>query len=47
MKIFESQVADLLVSHGQIVLRSRAFDEAISRWGTVNIEQVRLFILII
>lgn len=39
MKIIESQTVDLLVSHGQIVLRSRAFDEAISRWGPVNIEQ--------
>ncbi|WP_239515026.1 competence protein ComJ, partial [Enterobacter ludwigii] len=39
MKILESQVADLLVSHGQIVLRSRAFDETVSRWGPVNIEQ--------
>lgn len=39
MKIIENQTVDLLVSHGQIVLRSRAFDETISRWGPVNIEQ--------
>jgi hypothetical protein len=37
--VIESQTIDFLVSHGQIVLRSRAFDETISRWGPVNIEQ--------
>ncbi|MCI1680104.1 MAG: competence protein ComJ [Ewingella americana] len=33
------QEVDLLISHSQIQVRSRPFDEALSQWGKVNIEQ--------
>lgn len=34
-----NQVVDLLISHSQIQLRSRAYDEASSQWGKLNIDQ--------
>jgi len=34
-----NQEVDLLISHSQIQVRSRQFDEALSQWGKVNIEQ--------
>lgn len=33
------QTVDLLISHGQILLRSRNYDEKISQWGKGNISQ--------
>ncbi|WP_321855819.1 competence protein ComJ [Burkholderia cenocepacia] len=33
------QTIDLLISHSQIVVRSRPYDEGLSRWGTGNIDQ--------
>ncbi|MEH0873517.1 competence protein ComJ [Pectobacterium cacticida] len=35
----ETQKFDLLISHGQILIRSRTFDEQLSSWGKGNIEQ--------
>lgn len=34
-----AQNYDLLISHNQIQVRSRGFDEALCQWGKVNIEQ--------
>lgn len=34
-----NQVVDLLISHSQIQIRSRAYDEASSQWGKLNIDQ--------
>lgn len=34
-----NQVVDLLISHNQIQIRSRVFDEKSSQWGKKNIEQ--------
>ncbi|MCF8582517.1 competence protein ComJ [Enterobacter ludwigii] len=33
------QTVDLLISHSQIVLRSRDYDENLSQWGNGNISQ--------
>lgn len=34
-----AQSVDLLISHSQIIFRSRPYDEASSQWGKVNVEQ--------
>ncbi|MCF5804062.1 hypothetical protein ALP73_101287 [Pseudomonas coronafaciens pv. garcae] len=34
-----NQVVDLLISHSQIQMRSRPYDEALSQWGKLNIDQ--------
>lgn len=34
-----SHAVDLLISHSQILVRSRPYDEALSKWGTGNIDQ--------
>ncbi|MCG8708035.1 hypothetical protein JHU04_001236 [Brenneria sp. 4F2] len=34
-----TQMIDLLISHSQIQVRSRAFDEKSSQWGEINIKQ--------
>ena len=34
-----TQTVDLLISHSQILVRSRPYDEARSRWGHGNVEQ--------
>lgn len=34
-----SQVVDLLISHSQIQIRSRSFNEGLCQWGKVNLEQ--------
>lgn len=34
-----NQVVDLLISHNQILVRSRAYSEKLSQWGKENIEQ--------
>jgi len=33
------QTIDLLISHSQIVVRSRSYDEGLSQWGAGNIDQ--------
>ncbi|WP_131828539.1 competence protein ComJ [Enterobacter ludwigii] len=33
------QIVDLLISHSQIVLRSRDYDEKLSQWGKGNVSQ--------
>ena len=33
------QTVDLLISHGQIVIRSRDFNEELSQWGKGNLAQ--------
>ncbi|WP_321787959.1 competence protein ComJ [Burkholderia pyrrocinia] len=33
------QTIDLLISHSQIVVRSRPYDEGLSQWGAGNIDQ--------
>ncbi|MBO1857500.1 hypothetical protein J4G52_28535 [Burkholderia cenocepacia] len=33
------QTIDLLISHSQIVVRSRPYDEGLSQWGTGNLAQ--------
>ena len=33
------QVVDLLISHSQVLLRSRPYDERSSQWGEGNVEQ--------
>lgn len=33
------QTIDLLISHCQIVVRSRPYDEGSSQWGTGNVDQ--------
>ncbi|WP_423393805.1 competence protein ComJ [Burkholderia sp. LMG 21824] len=33
------QTVDLLISHSQILVRSRPYDEGLSQWGTGNIDQ--------
>ena len=33
------QTIDLLISHSQIVVRSRPYDEGLSQWGTGNVDQ--------
>lgn len=35
----DCQVVDLLISHSQLIVRSRAYDEASSQWGDGNIAQ--------
>ncbi len=35
----QTQTVDLLISHSQVQLRARAFDEAACRWGPRNLEQ--------
>ncbi|EDT6764452.1 hypothetical protein QNC52_004502 [Salmonella enterica] len=37
--MINNQIVDLLISHSQILVRSRAFDEAASQWGKGNITQ--------
>lgn len=39
MKKSESQVVDLLISHSQISIRARDFDESLSQWGKINVNQ--------
>lgn len=39
MEFKYNQMVDLLISHGQIQVRSRPFDEALSQWGGINLEQ--------
>ncbi|MDS0859609.1 competence protein ComJ [Burkholderia pseudomultivorans] len=39
MRDIPSQMVDLLISHSQIFLRSRPYDEGLSQWGTGNIDQ--------
>ena len=34
-----SQTVELLISHSQVVVRSRPYDEGLSQWGTGNIDQ--------
>lgn len=34
-----SQTVDLLISHSQIQIRSRKFDEKLNQWGVINLEQ--------
>lgn len=33
------QTIDLLISHNQILVRSRPYDEGLSQWGTGNLDQ--------
>ena len=33
------QIVDLLISHSQILLRSRYYDEKLSQWGKGNVSQ--------
>ncbi|RQZ42278.1 hypothetical protein DIE16_02630 [Burkholderia sp. Bp9090] len=33
------QTVDLLISHSQILVRSRPYDEGLSQWGTGNLDQ--------
>jgi hypothetical protein len=35
----KSQIVDLLISHNQILVRSRSYSEQLSQWGKENIEQ--------
>jgi len=37
--IIETQKVDLLISHSQILVRSRSYSEELSQWGDINIEQ--------
>lgn len=37
--MMNNQSVDLLISHSQILVRSRGFDEAVSQWGKGNISQ--------
>lgn len=37
--MINNQCVDLLISHSQILVRSRVFDEALSQWGKGNIAQ--------
>ncbi|WP_241210889.1 competence protein ComJ [Escherichia albertii] len=37
--MIKEQCIDLLISHNQILIRSRAFDENVSQWGKGNIAQ--------
>lgn len=39
MQVDGAQTVDLLISHSQILVRSRGFDEELSRWGHENITQ--------
>ncbi|HEV3428840.1 MAG TPA: competence protein ComJ, partial [Paraburkholderia sp.] len=34
-----TQTVDLLISHSQILIRSRAYEEGLSQWGTGNVSQ--------
>ena len=37
------QTVDLLISHSQILLRSRDYDEKLSQWGKGNVSQGAVF----
>nr|WP_258134634.1 competence protein ComJ [Escherichia fergusonii] len=37
--MIKEQCIDLLISHNQILIRSRAFDENVSQWKKGNIAQ--------
>ncbi|WP_334321595.1 competence protein ComJ [Gilliamella apicola] len=39
MEDSKNQMVDLLISHNQILVRSRAYSEKLSQWGKENIEQ--------
>ncbi|MFQ1012466.1 competence protein ComJ [Gilliamella apicola] len=39
MENSKNQMVDLLISHNQILVRSRAYSEKLSQWGKENIEQ--------
>lgn len=39
MQVDSPQTVDLLISHSQIIVRSREFDEDLSQWGRSNITQ--------
>ena len=39
MQNSKNQMVDLLISHHQILVRSRAYSEKLSQWGKENIEQ--------
>ena len=38
MENSKNQMVDLLISHNQILVRSRAYSEKLSQWGKENIE---------
>lgn len=37
--MMNNQSVDLLISHSQILVRSRTFDETLSQWGNGNVSQ--------
>lgn len=39
MQVDSTQTVDLLISHSQIIVRSREFNEDLSQWGRGNITQ--------
>ncbi len=38
MENSKNQMVDFLISHNQILVRSRAYSEKLSQWGKENIE---------